>query len=96
MNPVTPAHSLGYTATVSAKKALIGFDSLKKFAATSRTRNVCGFFVGAPVMAALMGGLRPCRFSLREFPGLSTRQRCHPHLTVRGSFKTETLEANHG
>lgn len=34
-----------------------------------------------------MGGCKPCRFSLREFPGLSTRQRCRPHLTVRAQFQ---------
>lgn len=37
-------------------------------------------------MAVLMGGRKPCRFSLRELPGLQTRQHCRHFCSWRQLF----------
>ena len=69
-----------------------GCESLMQFAAKSRNRKESGFFVGAPVMAALMGGLRPYRFSLRELPGLSHPSALPPDVRVGRQLFNATVE----
>ena len=68
---------LRYNPAVTSKKDVIGFDSLLQFAAKSRNRTVCGFFVGTSYGGA-DGRAQALPVSLRELPGLSTHQHCRP------------------
>ena len=85
-----------YTASVSAKKALIGFSRPLEFAAKSRTRNVCGFFHGTSY-----GGADGRASALPVFaprvPRSTNPSALPPNLVVGRQSFNGTLEAfNHG
>jgi len=87
---------LRYTLRKSSPSREAGCGSPMQFPANSRKRTYCGFFVNALVLAALMGGLWSCRFSLRELPGLPHPSALPPNVEVGRQSSNATLEAIHG
>ena len=71
------------------KTIAIGFDSSMNGGTSRNSARNAAFLIRSPVLAARMGGRRPCRLA-SAVPGLSTRPSCRPHLTVGVSvFKQE-------
>lgn len=75
-----------YTACVSSKKGGIGFDSPPNHCDVSRSHRTwsAAFDFVPPVLAARMGGRKPCRFT-QVVPGLSTRSSRRLRLTADAS-----------
>lgn len=66
-----------------------GFDSLMNGGTSRNSARNAAFLIQPPVLAARMGGRKPCRLA-SAVPGLSTRPSRRPHLTVSAPvFKPE-------
>jgi exodeoxyribonuclease X len=92
MNHLTKTTASRYASPVTSKKGVIGIGLPLQFAAQSRNRTVCGFFVSGTVNGGLNVGAQARRFSLRELPGRPTRSGCRPDWSRSGSFTTATSE----
>ena len=99
---ITPlCNFASYNSRVASKKGAIGFDSSCHLCSRRPqflSARLAAFTVfELPVMAARMGGRKPCRFS-PEVPGLSTRPSCRPRLTAGAAVlaKPHHLEAFNG
>lgn len=82
---------LRYNSTHVQKKH-IGCESPAQFAAKSRNRTVCGFFVGTSYGGA-DGRAQALPVSLRELPGLSHLSALPPYVRVGRQSFNATLEA---
>lgn len=63
------------------KTIALGFDSSMNGGASRNSARNAAFLIQPPVLAARMGGRKPCRLA-PAVPGLSTRPSRRPHLTV--------------
>ena len=68
-----------YNSAVTSKIGVIGSRNPLQFAAKSRNRTVCGFFVGISYGGA-DGRAQALPVSLRELPGLSTPSALPPNV----------------
>lgn len=77
------ARNLGEIDVKSAHRKTIafGFDSLMNGGTSRTSARTAAFLIRPPVLAARMGGRKPCRLA-SAVPGLSTRPSRRPHLTV--------------
>ena len=72
----------GYVVKSTHRNTLaFGFDSLMNGGTSRNSVRNAAFLIQPPVLAARMGGRKPCRLA-SAVPGLSTRPSRRPHLTV--------------
>ena len=84
------ARNIGDVVKYSHRKTIaIRFDSLKNGGTSRNSARNAAFLIQPQVLAARMGGRKPCRLA-SAVPGLSTRPSRRPHLTVSAPvFKPE-------
>lgn len=89
------ARNIGDVVKYSHRKTIaIRFDSLKNGGTSRNSARNAAFLIQPPVLAARMGGRKPCRLA-SAVPGLSTHSSRRPHLTVSAPvFKPELSGEN--